>query len=152
MHADLKGQKNKISSVILEDKGVLLNCFSTVWAPSRASTAALLLRLFYYFISKLVFVIHSMYVYVPCSGCFQYLHWTAFTGQTSRLPPVNGIVLPLCPKSQLQMLHQRDTLTSVLPWAMLQPQQHPEIILYCRLMEIDFKKTLKVIKMFSYFI
>lgn len=131
MHADLKGQKNKISSVILEDKGVLLNCFSTVWAPSRASTAPLLLRHFYYFIACLTCFFLPQYVYIPFSGCFQYLHWIAYTGQTSRLLPVNGIVLPLCPKIHLQMLQQRDTLTSILPWAMLQPQQRPEIILYC---------------------
>jgi len=37
-------QEHKVYSVVFEDKGALLNCFSTAWAPHRAPRAASLLR------------------------------------------------------------------------------------------------------------
>lgn len=112
MHEDLKRQKKKVSSVILEDKGVLLNSFSTVWAPSRESTAAFSSSST---ISSLNLFLSSTVCIRSLSWEFLVLDWTAYTGQTSSLLPVNGIVLPLCHKSQLQMFHQRGTPTSILP-------------------------------------
>lgn len=49
-------EEHKMSSVIFEDKGALLNCFSTAWALYRAPRAASLLRLFHYLIPNFFFL------------------------------------------------------------------------------------------------
>lgn len=57
-------EEHKMPSVIFEDKGLLLNCFSTVWTPYRAPRAASLLRLLHYLIPNFFyFVINSTYVF-----------------------------------------------------------------------------------------
>lgn len=57
-------EEHKMSSVIFEDKGALLNCFSTAWALYRAPRAALLLCLFHYLILNFFFL---SFVVLMCS-------------------------------------------------------------------------------------